>query len=190
MSCSITGLGGKSSGASGSADSGMEVSGREGPGTGLGEACPVTGAGSSRLVSTVSSGGLETVAEDLVFLGDLPLVLLPGLVFLGVGEVRSGLRSTLGLSPRDPREGAARLSLFTTFLGGVTPWGERVLFSARLVLLRFFWSSSGPFLLSSSLQSSRSRDVLGGCRGCPRKWMARKCPRRSSKRLLLFYMGQ
>ena len=81
----------------------MEVSSREGPQTGSGDARPVAGAGSSRLVSTVSLGGLEIVAEDLVFLGDLPLAFLPGLVFLGVGEVGSRLRSTPGLSPKDPR---------------------------------------------------------------------------------------
>ena len=50
---------------------------------------------------------------DTAILGNL---LLRG---LGFGVAGSGLRRTPGLAPNDPKEEAARLVLFTVFLGGV-----------------------------------------------------------------------
>ena len=81
----------------------MEVSGREGPGTGSVGVSPVAGAGPSRLDPTVSSGGTAT-------LGDL---LLWG---LGFGVAGSGLRRTHGLAPNDPKEEVAGLSSLSSLV--------------------------------------------------------------------------
>ena len=60
--------------------------------------------------------GFEMAAVGLVFLGVL---------LLGLGVGGSGLRRSPGLSPREPKEGAAGLGSFlTTFLGGFLPQGE------------------------------------------------------------------
>ena len=123
-SAKVTTHGGRSSGASWgeSCGSGMEVSGREGPGTGSGRSTP----GPWCRFLLAGSPGLLGLHR---FPGGPPLV---G-TCLWCGW--QGLRRTPGLAPNDPKEEVAGLVLFTTFLGGVDDWGEQVLLSTLLVLV-------------------------------------------------------